>query len=256
MGKATSVKHGKRAVRVEDERPLIRARREMDRLRRDGEAWNGIAKADMTTGERLAHLRWRLDMAAAEKQLRELEDRERAKYLRGTVQTHDKIDAVAHGQRQGALARMYERGQLTEDQWRAYAEINVVIEMIKRGVDVKSISVEARVDCGKGDRDVLIEGLARVRLEATYTAWRARLPVRKPPRAAIIALIETPQPVAALSRTYRVDHRLLTRATVEALDRWDDIKGATWRNVDAEDVEGIYRKIGCGQLRAPMPKGK
>lgn len=249
MGKRTSIKRVSTKKADSNERPLIRARREMDRLMRDGQEFEGKTRATMAPEDRIRHSRWQMACELAQKQLIMFENADRARWSRGTPETEDKID-----RRQAALARLYERGRLSEDQFRAYQEIGSVIEMIKRAVSVKSISVEARVDCARGGWDVLIEGLARVRLEATYTAWRATLPVRSPPRAAIINLIETTQPLAGLAQRYRCDHRRLVKVALDALDRWDDIKGATWRNVDEQEVKAIYSQIGCGMLRVPKPK--
>ena len=247
MGKSTATKRARRAGN-EIERPLVRARREMARLERDG--------ADLadTGADRVALLKWRFTIDEAKRRLLQLENAERVRWNKGTPETHEHIESVAVDHRQAALGRLYERDRLNEAQFRAYNEIGTILEMIKRPVAVKSSGYADQVDNGGGDGDMLIESMARVRLEATYTAWRNGLPMRSPPRGAILALIETTQSIAALARVYRVDHRSLTKAVLHALDQWDDVKAATWRNVDATDVNEIYRMIGCGMLRLPRPK--
>jgi hypothetical protein len=244
MGKATSSKRGRRADM--NERPLIRARREMLQLEMEGEA---------LADNRVALINWRFRIDEARRRLLLLENEDRARWCKGTPETHDQIDDIPAERRQAALGTLYERGKMNDDQFRAYNEIATIIEMIESDVSVKSSGYQDQVDNGGSGDDGLIEGLARVRLEATYTAWRDSLPVRTPPRGAILDLIKTTQSLRGIANAYRVDRNALKAATLRALDHWAEIKEATWRNVDADDVNEIYRRIGCGMLRAPRPKG-
>lgn len=237
MGKATA----RKTKAAKAEAPLVRAQRELRNLTKEAQGTQDAVRA----------IKFRTAIEAAKKEVFLLERKEAARGVRGTLETQEQLAAIPADRRQPALARLYERGDLSEDQFRAYQEIESIVEAIQRAVDVRCASIEARVDCARGDRDMLVEGLARIRLEVTYSAWRNTLPI---PRRAIIDLIETNRSMAATARVYKLDPRTLEKRVKQALDRWTEIKAETWRTVSKDDVRDIYSKIGCGELLPPKPR--
>ena len=243
MGKATKPKANRETKKV-------RARRDLNKARKVLADLEATAKAAADRrGVPPAAMRIALERARADVEAKELADKWGHK--RGTPETYAKIDAVPPERRQSPLGLMYERGELSEDQNRAYREIGMVSEAIKRGVDVRSASIEARVDCSRGDRDSLVESLGRIRLEVAFTAWRDALPM---PRQMILDVIETDRTLAAAGRCYRKDFRTVRKRVVAALDLWTRQKKTAWAMISAEDVAAVYANIGCGALVAPRPR--
>ena len=233
MGKATATK-GK----VDREAPLVRAKRELSRLVKElGDGSN-----------RVAAVRLGFAIADAKRKVFAIQRIEAGRGIRGTLESHEQNPPE---RRQSPLARMYDRGEISDDQFQAYREIERISEVIKRGVDVRSASIEARVDNGRGDRDVLVESLALIRLERAFTVWRDKLPM---PRQMILDVIETNRALAATARVYRKDEKTIRKWVKRALDSWADDKAAAWKNIDAEDVRDIYARLGCGDLLPPKAK--
>lgn len=172
-------------------------------------------------------------------------------HKRGTPETYAKIDAIPANRRQSPIDRMYESGQITIEQQAAATEIAVVAEAIERMAGVRGASLEARVDNEGASRDVLLETLSRIRLEATYTAWRNQLPM---PRRMYLDMILTNRSLVATARVYGAPWRPTRARLLRALDRWHDLKEITWRTVDEGDVQRIYAKLGEGILLPPRPK--
>lgn len=188
---------------------------------------------------------------AAKKELREAELAERYGHKPGTPETYAALEAIGPSRMQSPIGRMYESGALSDEQYNAADEIATVAEMIERAVSVRGASLEARVDNSGASRDLLIESLGRVRLEMTYSAWRARLPM---PRRMVLQMVLTNQPLTSTARAFKVPWRKARVMLIDALDRWSEVKDQIWKAVDEEDVETVYRRLGCGTLVLPKPK--
>lgn len=169
----------------------------------------------------------------------------------GTPETNERIERVPRHRRQWPLDRMLKAGKIDHDEHLAAQEIAWVIELIERAVSIRSVSLEARVDCSGSARDALVESLGRVRLEIAYRTWRDLLP--KPPRM-FIEMIITNRSYVSLAARYRVNWRQARKQLISALRRWDDCKRAARTMVGREEVEAVYAKIGEGALLAPIPK--
>lgn len=172
-------------------------------------------------------------------------------HKQGTPETYAQMDLIPTNRRQSPIDRMYESGQITIEQQNAANEIASVAEAIESSVGVRGASLEARVDNSGAGRDALVEHFSRVRMEIAYTAWRDRLPM---PRRMYLDMVLTNRSLVATARVYGVAWRPARKRLIEALDRWSDIKEATFRNVDQEDVERVYAKLGGGILISPEPK--
>lgn len=86
----------------------------------------------------------------------------------GTPETRAKVRSV----QQGALARMYERGHLNDNELAWSQEIRAVAERIMSDVSIGSFSLETRIDCGRRDGGQFFEALGAVRAEIAYSRWR------------------------------------------------------------------------------------
>jgi len=138
------------------------------------------------------------------------------------------------------IARMHGNGELTNDQFASSIEIGRVAEMIERAVSVRGASLEARVDNSSSSRDVLIERLYMVRIEATYTQWRTHLPM---PRRMVLDMILTTQPLVAIARVHGVPWRLARKRLIASLDRWADIREKVWDRLDERDLAAAHYRI-------------
>lgn len=104
--------------------------------------------------------------------------------VHGTTETHAKAAQV----RQGAIARLYQRGHLTISQLGAAAELAAAAEAIGAGLTVRTVSLETRVDTSRHGDQVFYEALGAVRREVTFSRWRQA--VRIDLGGAVLALVQ------------------------------------------------------------------
>jgi len=234
MGKAT-------ATRSKTEQRLDEAHAQMADIEREVRAFE--AGGWPLTAE----LRLRLERARLAVYQAELVDQ--YGHRAGTPETYAKINAVDPGKRQNPVARMFEDGQLTEEQFDAANQIAAVVEAIERIVSVRGASLEARVDCSGAARDLLIESLALIRLDVIYSAWRNRLPT---PKRLVIDMLTANRSLVATARVHRVNWRKARKWMLSALDRWIEIREQHWHAIGEDDVQAIYAKLGCGVLMPPQ----
>ena len=149
---------------------------------------------------------------------------------------------------QRPLEIMFDQGKITKEQLVAAHEITWIYEAIEL-VKVRSANLEARIDNSGADRDALVEGLGRIRLERVYTKWRVTLPM---PKRLILDMLLSNGPLVATARVYNIPWRKARGWLIDSLDRWHDIKRREWKNVDEGDVNSIYAKLGCGRLSVPL----
>jgi hypothetical protein len=138
------------------------------------------------------------------------------------------------------IAVMHERGQLTAMQFAAAGQIAFTVEAIERAVSVQCASLEARVDHSGSGRDTLIERLAAVRREQTYSRWRLTLPT---PKRLILDMVLTPRSLVATARIYNVPWRRARMFLLDALDRWSDIEERVWREIDIDDLNAALARL-------------
>ena len=142
-----------------------------------------------------------------------------------------------------SLDRMLERGSLTNEQIDAAEQICAVVGMIERDVSMRGANLDARVDCSGSAKGALIERLAVIRLQVTYSRWCQRLPM---PRRLVIDMLTCSGSMKAVARSYRIDWPKARKILRSALDTWLDERDRTWAQVDHEQVDEVYRQIGCG----------
>ena len=91
--------------------------------------------------------------------------------VHGTTETH----ARAARTRQGAIARLYERGHLSIDQLGAALELAAAAAAIATGLSIRTMSLETRVDTSPRAGGQFYEALGAVRREVTFGRWKAAM---------------------------------------------------------------------------------
>lgn len=167
--------------------------------------------------------------AMNERRLRDARERAESDWSHkneGTAQTHERAARMT----QGPLARLYMAGDLTADQLAWAVEIGETAELIERDVAVRVVSYEPRIDCQASGRDVLVEGIHRVRCEWAYSHWRAELP--HPTRAVLDMLVGEPVAFSTIAQRYRIHKRKARRLLIAAIDRWP-----VWMEIAEEEID-------------------
>ena len=190
-------------------------------------------------------------LAAALRRREEAEWRHEAMIARwrhkneGTSETHEKVNALPERRRQSPLHRMERLGKISADERAAAEEIASVAERVRRAGSIRSASLETRVDFANSGRDQLVESLGRIRLEVAYRAWREAIPQ---PRAMVLDMIMTNQSFVQLARAHGMQWRTARKRLIAALRMWPQMAAAARRDVDREDVEAVYARLGAGEL--------
>ncbi|HEX7851738.1 MAG TPA: hypothetical protein VF485_18550 [Sphingomonas sp.] len=223
-----------------------------------GAAGDRLAKLRASAARRLAALPQRDErpgasdrLAAALRRREEAERRHETMIARwrhkneGTPETHEKANALPERRRQSPLHRMERLGKISADERAAAEEIAGVAERIRRAGSIRSASLETRVDFANSGRDQLVESLGRIRLDITYRAWREAIPH---PRAMVLDMILTNQSFVQLARAHGMQWRTARRRLITALRMWPEMAATARRDVDREDVEAVYARLGAGEL--------
>lgn len=143
------------------------------------------------------------------------------------------------------LVLLWERGTISEEQYDAAIEIGRILEEIERTVGFRSASLEARVDNSGSAKNLLIEHLSQVQIEATYNAWRQRLPV---PRRMVIDMVLGSISVTVAARRYRMRKTKARSRLIDALDIWLEIRAKILKEIDEHEVEAAHIRAGGGTL--------
>jgi hypothetical protein len=145
----------------------------------------------------------------------------------GTPETHERAARTV----QGALARLYMAGAIDADQLACAAEIARVHAQIVREVVPATVSLETRVDQGRGG-GVFFEALGRVRAEIAYSRWRGAL--KRP--GVVLAIITEDLGVSVAARRFGMRNATAKAMLIAALDRWPDEMQRACKAVDAADL--------------------
>ena len=163
----------------------------------------------------------------------------------GTPATH----AHAAKLRQGALARLYHSGALTAEQLGSALEIASAAERIGAEVQVRTVSLETRIDGGRRD-GTFWEALTLVRREMAYSDWRSRLPRLcwsnhgpDAPVAVVLDMIVHDIGVTEAARLHHVHIRRARRLLGEALDLWPGIISHYVREVDDAVLAEAHARV-------------
>lgn len=148
-----------------------------------------------------------------------------------------------HAQRthQGALAQLHANGSIDDDQLAWAAEIGKASESIEHDVDVRTASLEARVDTSPGRSDLVEQRLSVVRLHVAYTRWRDMLP--HPKRLVLDMLVGDPIGFSVAAARHRVHKRKAKRELIAALDRWPECKAFARAQIDQDGLDAACENL-------------
>lgn len=132
--------------------------------------------------------------------------------VHGTPETH----ANAARTRQGAVARLYEAGDISIDQLAAATNIAAVHASVTRDVAIGTVSLETRVDSGFRHNALFHERLGAVRAEVAYTAWRRSLSEPWP----VLAMIIDDVSYSTAAAHFGMHKRRAKKLLIDALDAW------------------------------------
>lgn len=118
--------------------------------------------------------------------------------------------------RQGALARLYMSGAIDADLLAAGHEIAMAAELIMRDVDLRTASLETRIDVSRHG-EAFHEALGRVWIEAAYSAWRRET---GPLAALVLDIALHDVGLTAAASRHHVSTRTARTRLIEALERW------------------------------------
>jgi hypothetical protein len=162
--------------------------------------------------------------------------REKWSHKQGAPETLEKASRV----RQGALARLYEGGDIDADQLAWSQEIAQVAHQIECDVQVKTASFETRVDQSRSGRNWGDESYSRVIRHMAYSAWRLGLP--QPHRRAILDMLilqPEPLPFSTAARRYRIGKPRAKKLLICALDAWPERLKAASKKLSPADLAAM-----------------
>lgn len=143
--------------------------------------------------------------------------------------------------RQSPLVRMYKLGKISMDDLESARQIAAIVEMIESDVRPATSNFEMPVDNAGSARNVLVEGLLRVRLEVAYRAWSKTLPV---PRRMIVDMIVSDNvPYVRLARRYRMHWRTARKRLLTALRIWPGFVMVAREDIDRDRLNEIHDNL-------------
>lgn len=143
---------------------------------------------------------------------------------------------------------MWGRGGMSDEQFASAIEIASAVEAIERSVSVRGASLEARVDNAGAARDLLIEHIANVRSQITYSRWRERLPM---PRRMFIDMIVAQQPLVRTANSYGVPWRKARAMMLKTLNLWTKLRDEVVDEIGRREAEAAQHRAGGGVLLGP-----
>ncbi len=159
--------------------------------------------------------------------------RESWSHKQGTPET---LERAARTQ-QGSLARLYRSGVIDGQQLDCAAAIATIAARIAADVNVRTASLETRVDVTRSGDGTFFERLGQVRAEMAYTRWRAALGGNA---RLLLDLIIEDVGLAEAARRHRVHARRVRRLLVSALDLWAEVAGVVAREVGREELNRAH----------------
>ena len=138
-----------------------------------------------------------------------------------------------------SLARLCDRGVISDDQLAAAQEIAIISERIGRDVGGSTASLSGRVDCEGSGRDHAIEPLHRIRIERAYSQWRLDLPL---PRQMVLDMVKEDHQLAAIASRHNRGWRTAVEMLKSALNHWPVCKRDAFNNVSQEDADEAQRR--------------
>lgn len=140
--------------------------------------------------------------------------------------------------REGNIAALFMSGKIDQEQLGWAEEIYRAYEIIASDVTIRNVSYEPRIDNQASARDVLVEGIGRVRREVAYTYWRNNIPQ---PYAMIMEMLTGERiSYSSAALKYKMHKRKSLALLLKAIDLWPDALSHSEKNVDAADVAAAH----------------
>lgn len=133
----------------------------------------------------------------------------------GTPET--RRHAAGAGMREGSLARLHRSGAIDAAQLAAAEEIAGMHAAIAADVNVRTASLETRIDAGRRGGGAAFETFAQIRRERAYTDWRQAL---GGDAALVLAMVVEDLGVTIAAARYGTHVRRAKRRLISALDLW------------------------------------
>ncbi|MDE8654791.1 hypothetical protein [Novosphingobium album (ex Liu et al. 2023)] len=147
--------------------------------------------------------------------------------------------AKAARTRQGALARLYQAGDISIDQLAAAADIAAVHAKVTRDVAIGTVSLETRVDACRRNDALFFERLGAVRAEVAYSNWRRALPEPLP----VLAMVIDDVSCSTAASHFGMHKRRAKAILTQALDDWFDRLDQACREIDDVSVTIAHLRI-------------
>lgn len=194
-------------------------------------------------------LQWRLRVMQEEQDLRDRDgpiitpEAEQHGDYHDTFVMHTDSYTLARTKRNAAVSPiefLHRRGAIDSNQLEAAEQIEIAHSIITRGISIRGANFEARVDNSGAGRDVLIEQLAIVRLEVTYSKWRRR--VKQKP-AMILAMLTGTRSLFEIARGHKTGWPRARQLLIDSLDAWLELRDKVARDITQDDVDRVYSKL-------------
>lgn len=162
----------------------------------------------------------------------------RWKHKQGTPET---LERASHAGMGDYLVQRYIAGEISAEELAAAEEISCVYQFICSDVMIKPVSYEPRIDKSYSNYTSLEKNIFLVRLEISYTRWRAeilqRLQGAKNRDMIMEMIVNDPQmTLSAASQKYMVAPKRVERLFGLALKIWMDIRDDVEDSFDAGDL--------------------
>jgi hypothetical protein len=149
--------------------------------------------------------------------------RERWSHRQGTPETHEHNFRAQS--RPGSIARLYSSEAIDRDQLAAAHEIAEAYRSITSDVNIKTASLETRVDCSSHGK---MEGqqFGRVLVDIAYDAWRGMIGADA---GLLLSVIVYDVGLTVAARRNGMSMPRARRTLCNALDLWHQLKGRSVR---------------------------
>lgn len=152
----------------------------------------------------------------------------------GTPETHEKASKT----RQGNIASLFENGHIGKEELAAAEAIYAAWEIIARDVSIRGVSYSPRIDNQSSARDVLVEGIRRIRMEVAYSFWRKNIPQ---PQAMILDMLTGDRiSYSTAAKRYGMHKRKTLPLLLSSISLWMEAEERARKSVDEADVAAAH----------------
>lgn len=165
-----------------------------------------------------------------------LQLREAYGHKRATPETLHHFNA----QPEGALRRLFTSGGIDQDQLNSAEAIATIAEVIGRAVDVRTASLEARVDVTRSGDGGFFEKLGRVRAEVAYGYWRDQVARLGPIGAVLDMVVGETVGFTVVAKRYRMGKPRTKKLLLDALDLWPAAFARARGEISSADLAAMH----------------